>query len=398
MKKHLSVLFLTLALCALIIPTALAASALEQPAPPTLEETLEWLRSQDGAYYDFDGCYGAQCPELVVAYMNWLRDRTPYSGRYGVYNANYYPTVASWEPDVWEIVPNTPELVPQPGDIFISRGTASYGHTGIVLSSTVSRATVIDQNSINANTDTGHAAYLHDITWQGSYAATYYIRYRHFAAPEVSTPGCDHSYLNCVESAHPHREYQYCIDCGDQQYTSNGSYLSSCAACNPSCDHSYLNCVESAHPHRAYQHCIDCGDKQYTNSGSYSAACEKCNPVSQWTEWSSWSTTVPIQTAGREVEQRKAVIGYNLVVYVTQEASYPYTRNFRNYSVNGNFGAYGLRSSYGEFAYRRYASKTEVEAAAVCCENTYVRQDSSHVGGCYCGRDRKSTRLNSSHS
>ena len=40
-----------------MIPTALAAAASDQPDRLTLEEALEWLREQDGAYYDFDGCY-----------------------------------------------------------------------------------------------------------------------------------------------------------------------------------------------------------------------------------------------------------------------------------------------------------------------------------------------------
>lgn len=73
------------------------------------------------------------------------------------------------------------------------------------------------------------------------------------------------------------------------------------------------------------------------------------------------------------------------MVYVTQEAAYSYHRNFRNYSVNGNYDAYGLRSSYGEFAYTRYASKAELEAAETCREGDYVYQDSAHVGGCYRG-------------
>lgn len=73
------------------------------------------------------------------------------------------------------------------------------------------------------------------------------------------------------------------------------------------------------------------------------------------------------------------------MVYVTQKAAYPYYRNFRNYSANGNYSAYGLRPSYGEFAYRRYASKAEVDAASTCQEGDYIRQDSAHVGGYYRG-------------
>lgn len=341
MKKRLVSLLLAVVLCSGMIPAAMAA---DRSGDPTVEETLEWLLGLDGTYYDLDDRYGAQCSDFVAAYMNWLREGIPYSGRYLVYNAYYFPTVAGWEPGVWEVIPNTPELVPQPGDIFVTKGGSSYGHTGVVISSTVSRATVIDQNSINSNFVTGHAAYLHDITWQGSYAPTYFIRYRNFAeskaAKAPAAPSCNHTFLNRVEQAHPHRTYQICIDCGETKYIDDGSYLSSCAT---------------------------------------------CNPKTQWLSWSSWSTSVPAQAANRKVEKREVVEGYNLVVCVTQEANYPYTRNFRNYSVNGNYAAYGLRSSYGEFTYSMFATKAELDAAAVCSEGTYVYQDSAHVGGRYLG-------------
>lgn len=337
MKKRIISCLLAIITCISIFPmTAFAAS--------TQQDTINWLYAQRDAYYDLDGRFGAQCSDFVTAYMNWLIDGNPYSGRYGVYHAYYYPTAAGWNPDWWEVIANTPEFIPQPGDIFVTRGGAYYGHTGVVLSSTVSKATVIDQNSINSNEAVGHSAYIHDITWWGDYAPTYYIRYRHYAAPEPAVP------------------------------------------ITPSCSHSYLNCVEAEHPHRTYQLCIDCGDKQYTGDGSYSYSCDICNPkVAQWSDWSSWNTSVPTEASNREVEKREVTDGYNLVVYVTQEASYPYRRNFRNYSVNGNFDAYGLRSSYGEFAYRRYASKAEVDSAATCREGDYIYQDSGHVGGYYRG-------------
>lgn len=340
MKKAARLISGLLAIAACI--SMLSVSTFAAPAQPTREEAVEWLYAQEDQSYDLDGKYGAQCVDIVSAYMNWLPDRDPYSGRYGVYYAYYYPTVAGWRPDLWEVIPNTPELVPQPGDIFVSRGSMSYGHVGVVLFSTVSTATVIDQNSVSPNETTGHPAVIHDITWAGAYAPTYFIRYRGYAASPAS--GAD-----------------------------------------PACDHSYLNCVEAAHPHRTYQYCADCGDKRYTGSGSYSSDCEICNPASRWTDWSAWSTGVPAQAPNREVEKREVTEGYNLVVYVTQEAAYPYRRNLRNYSVNGSYGAYGLRAGYGEHAYRRYASKAEVDAAGTCREGEYIWQDSAHVGGYYCG-------------
>lgn len=342
-------LILAVALCvgALSPGVSAAPAQQKQERAPTWQEAAAWACAQDGAYYDLDGKYGAQCADLVTAYMNWLTSRDPRSRRYGVYYAYYYPTVAGWEPDLWEVIPNTPELIPQPGDIFVSKGGAYYGHVGIVISSNQTRATVVDQNSINSNETVGHAAYLHEITWQGSYAPTYFIRFRNFFVPGVP---------NCGVAA--------------------------------PCDHSYVSHVEAAHPHRSYQECTVCGSRRYTGEGSYDAGCTLCNSngtSARWTEWSAWSSGAPAQAPGREVEKRETVTGYNLVVYVTQEASSPYYRNLRNFSVNGNYGAYGLRSSYGEFAYRRYASKAELEAAPVCGEGTYIPQDGAHVGGYYRG-------------
>lgn len=329
MKKRMISVLLTFTLCLGLIITE--ASAV------TSQNAVSWLREQENAYYNLDGQYGAQCSDFTSAYMNWLIDGNPYSGRYGVYHAYYYPTVAGWNPERWEVIPNTPEFIPQPGDIFVTKGGAWYGHTGVVISSTVSRATVIDQNSVNSNEVTGSPARIHDIVWTGSYAATYYIRYRNYEVP---------------------------------------------------CNHNYLNCIEADHPHRSYRYCVDCGDTQYTGATQYSAGCSICNPPktsTQWSEWSEWSTTSPENISGREIETRETVLGYNLAVYVTQEASYPYRRNFRNYSVNGNYSGYGLRVSYGEFAYRRYATKAELEAAPTCQQGTFVYQDWAHVGGTYKG-------------
>lgn len=107
------------------------------------------------------------------------------------------------------------------------------------------------------------------------------------------------------------------------------------------------------------------------------------NPAQQWTSWSAWSTEAPTEAANRQVEKREVVEGYNLVTYVTQEAAYPYYRNFRNYSI-GNLAAYGLRTSYGEHAWRRYATKAELDAAATCQPGTYIC-DGAHVSGWYRG-------------
>jgi len=180
MKKSSKVIALVIALMLCIGILPMSALAVSQ------DEALAWLNAQDGAYYDLDGKNGAQCSDFVSAYMNWL-----YSGQvnpdqgYGVYNANYYPTVAGWNTARWEVIQNYGAFVPQPGDIFVSKGTASVGHTGVVISSDVNNATVIDQNSISPNDTTGHAAYIHRISWTKAYSPTYFIRFKEFSTAPV---------------------------------------------------------------------------------------------------------------------------------------------------------------------------------------------------------------------
>lgn len=64
--------------------------------------------------------------------------------------------------------------------------------------------------------------------------------------------------------------------------------------------------------------------------------------------------TAPPQNSSQQVTwqppvtQTNPVKGYNMVIYVTQEAKSPYTRVFRNFSIGGNYEYYGARSSYGE--------------------------------------------------
>ncbi len=115
--------------------------------------------------------------------MNWLVTGDPYSEIYHiVYNANYYDQVATWTAGRWTIIYNYAEFVPEPGDIFISVGyDSSVGHTGIVISSDVNNAWIVDQNSTSDwNYDTGVPTWKHQISWTGSYSATCFIRYNHF--------------------------------------------------------------------------------------------------------------------------------------------------------------------------------------------------------------------------
>jgi len=92
-----------------------------------------------------------------------------------------------------------------------------------------------------------------------------------------------------------------------------------------------------------------------------------------WSQWSGWSTTPVFGSATREVEtrQNRAIVGYNMVHYGTQQLDSPHYRMFRDYSIKGNFDRYGARYSYGEKHLTKYVSASQMNTAASYPANGY---------------------------
>lgn len=163
----------------LVLMAGLSRSIAMADCTPTRDEAIQWLYNQEGVWYDLDNKYGAQCSDFASAYMNWL-----YSGNtnpnlgYGVYNASYYPTVASWNTSRWDVFANTAGFSPEPGDIFVQSA-----HIGVFLSGSKSSAKVIDQNSwetwalAEQYGGTGRAARIYTTNLSN---ATHFIRYKYF--------------------------------------------------------------------------------------------------------------------------------------------------------------------------------------------------------------------------
>lgn len=85
----------------------------------------QFLNTYNGKFVDFDGAYGNQCFDLVNKWSTTLGYR-PFGGLYasGIYSqpqGNYSQ------------IPNTPDAVPQAGDIIVwnNRYGGGFGHTGI---------------------------------------------------------------------------------------------------------------------------------------------------------------------------------------------------------------------------------------------------------------------------
>lgn len=178
MKNYLSLCFALLILIIMSIAFPICASAV------TRDEAIDWLTSWDGTTGGINLAgtnYGYQCTDFVSGYMNWLvcGDYTD-TDYYVAYTPSYYPTVASWNTDRWEVIDNTSDFVADPGDIFVSNA-----HVGVVVSSTRTEAWVVEQNTREGyNSTTGTLPWYHKITWtakgNGTYGVNKYIRFRQF--------------------------------------------------------------------------------------------------------------------------------------------------------------------------------------------------------------------------
>ncbi|WP_316607013.1 InlB B-repeat-containing protein [uncultured Ruminococcus sp.] len=203
MKKGLSILLSLVML--LSIFTVIPASAKEVDvagtgAVKTRDEAVAWLRSQDGAKYDFGNFtdiygrywYGTQCVEFVRAYVNWVNTGDPWSDTWHrpTGNGGEIYKNSLWGELGWSVLWNSADLVPQPGDIF-----DAPGHTGVVISSDAHTALIAEANSRNYDPCDGDPVWVHQINWRNngenhSHAAHHYIRpvFRSIVVPPAA-PG-----------------------------------------------------------------------------------------------------------------------------------------------------------------------------------------------------------------
>lgn len=124
----------------------------------TRDEAVKWTWAQKGKWIDEDGWYGAQCVDLILAYCHFL-GVTPPRG-----NAKEWTHLSL--PRGWTRVQNTPNYIPQPGEIVVWTG-GRFGHIGIILSANVQTFTSMEQNVVG-NLTTGSAAEVRTHTnWRG---------------------------------------------------------------------------------------------------------------------------------------------------------------------------------------------------------------------------------------
>ncbi len=147
MKRKL--MSIILVICVLIaVSPCLLVSAM------TAQNGADWAKARIGWRIDTDGYYGAQCKDFVNAYCQENFGFTPPGNAKDLINYNY--------PSGWQKIQNTPDFLPQPGDIAVwTYGSfAEYGHCGIIVSANLSTFQSVDQNWYNANGETGSPAAL----------------------------------------------------------------------------------------------------------------------------------------------------------------------------------------------------------------------------------------------
>ncbi|MBR5409101.1 MAG: CHAP domain-containing protein, partial [Clostridia bacterium] len=112
-KQILAVLLAVVMLLA-VVPVEVNATS------KTVDEAIQWIESKLGQYLDYDGAYGAQCVDLIMAYYAFLGVSPQYENGEGY----------SWNtlPSGWSRIQGA---TPQAGDILVYTGN-TYGHVGIM--------------------------------------------------------------------------------------------------------------------------------------------------------------------------------------------------------------------------------------------------------------------------
>lgn len=118
-KKSVSLILALLMLMGVFATVPLSANA---STSHTQAEAVAWVQSKVGTAIDYDGYYGAQCVDLIMAYYAYL-GVSPSSGNGKDYATNTLPS--GWQ--------RFQGAQPQAGDILVFNGSDSnpYGHVAI---------------------------------------------------------------------------------------------------------------------------------------------------------------------------------------------------------------------------------------------------------------------------
>ena len=108
----------------------------------TKNQAKDWINSKVGIGIDFDGWYGYQCMDLVVAYMYYVTD-----GKLTLWG-NAKDAIKNDLKGYATLHKNTPQFLPKMGDIAVwtTGNFSEFGHIAIVTSANLDTFNAIEQN------------------------------------------------------------------------------------------------------------------------------------------------------------------------------------------------------------------------------------------------------------
>lgn len=110
----------------------------------TQKEAYSYMSKLKGKGWDFDNAFGWQCYDLANQYFNYLTGER----LYGLYAKDIHTDNKAVLEKYGTIYKNTPNFLPQKGDLFIMHGGYGQGagHTGVVWSANLNTYTGLEQN------------------------------------------------------------------------------------------------------------------------------------------------------------------------------------------------------------------------------------------------------------
>lgn len=121
----------------------------------TSNEGVQWAKNQIGKSIDRDNAFGAQCMDLIIAFM---------VDNFGIWpNGDAIDLLNYNQGGGFTVIHDSASFIPKPGDIAIFRTNGIYGHTSIITSLTYSNGKntgfhSIDQNWHDSNLNYGSPA------------------------------------------------------------------------------------------------------------------------------------------------------------------------------------------------------------------------------------------------
>lgn len=197
MKKIISFM---LAAIMLIATIPLGAVSVNATIKHTASESVLWAKNKASSPIDYDGVYGVQCVDLILAYYDYL-GVSPVGGNACDYAYNSLPSR-------WNRIPDHAGFVPSPGDIAVwTYGTDNYGHVAIILEADSYTMTVAE---FLGSTHTGR---VHTYSYYG-WGTFYGVIRPDFVGEHTHDLNGGFAFY---EAAHPHYKCYYCSICGAAQ-------------------------------------------------------------------------------------------------------------------------------------------------------------------------------------